>query len=226
MGTITYTIPVAGSTSFSIAAGEVDTALQALLTLLNGNVDTNNLSPTAAIADTQLGAPVSAVRRLLLQASSEVPSTTAAGTYLLAPNGVVASGSAFGGVFPPIWAADSGLSSQPQDFQVAGRSGFARIRAVVFVNQVAPAVTFTMGLYPITATGSGSGQVPLTFSSVLAGSTVAVATPAIGSITAVESAQFALPTAAGVYALGVQFSGTITANSGVGISAQLFGYNA
>lgn len=50
MGTITYTIPTAGATSFSVAAAEVDTGLQTILTWANGNIDAVNLSALLAQA--------------------------------------------------------------------------------------------------------------------------------------------------------------------------------
>lgn len=50
MGTISYTIPTAGSTLNSIADPEIATALQTLLTWANGNVDAVNLSAALAQA--------------------------------------------------------------------------------------------------------------------------------------------------------------------------------
>lgn len=48
MGTITYTIPTAGSTLNSIADPQVSTALQTILTWANGNIDAVNLSALLA----------------------------------------------------------------------------------------------------------------------------------------------------------------------------------
>jgi hypothetical protein len=50
MGTISYTIPTAGSTANSVADPEVATALQTLLTWANGNIDAVNLSAALAQA--------------------------------------------------------------------------------------------------------------------------------------------------------------------------------
>lgn len=223
MTTLSYTVPTAGSTLNSVADPEIASALNAILTWSTA-IDTNNLSASANIADSQLAAPASAVRKLVLQAGGQVTGGTG-GIYLLYPNGAILSGTLVGGSFPALWSADSGLSSQPQDFQLSGRSAYARVRAAVCVNGTAPTVNFTIGLYPVTSSG-GAGQVALTAGTVLSGSTVAVTTPGASSVTGVETAQFALPTSAATYALGVNVSGAPAANSAVGISAQLYAYNA
>lgn len=198
---------------------KVNNSLTAISTWGNGNV-----------LDTDLNSPNNSVRRVLLQASAWAAGAVVTGDYLVgfqtASPSLYASGTNTTSTFP-IWGADSGVSSQPQDFQVANKTATARVRGTMMVNATAPGVTFTLGLYQITATGGGAGLFTLTFGTALAGSTVALATPAIGSRTTVESAAFALPSSAAVYALGVNVSGgTMAANSMVQITSQLLAYNA
>jgi hypothetical protein len=84
----------------------------------------------------------------------------------------------------------------------------------VVPNAVAPAVTFTAGLYPLStfAGPAGAGPTVATLGAVTTGSTAAVATPgALTRVTAV-SGDFNIP-AAGPYALGVVVSGSPAATS-------------
>lgn len=230
MGTITYTIPTNGTLN-STADPQVATALTTIQTLVNGNIDTNNLSPTAAIADTQLSAPVSAVRKLLFQASAIFPAGTTNGTYLLCPSGAaLLSGASSSTTLPVCFAADSGLTNgaanQPLDFPVAGRTAYGRLRLTAQTNTVSPALTgFTTSLYPVTVAGT-AGALSVTAGAAVAGSTLTLLTLNASSNVGIETSQFAMPTSAGVYAIGVSPGGTVAANSILSVTAQLYGYNA
>lgn len=72
MGTISYTVPVAGTDLNSVADPEIATALTTLLTFANGNVDVVNLSATAQTALKASGA---------WQSLSLASGTTAAAGY-------------------------------------------------------------------------------------------------------------------------------------------------
>lgn len=168
--------------------------------------------------------PNNGVRRLLLQATGAAIGNQAAGDWIFLPSGaMVTSGGSSGQAGVAIWPGDSGLSSQPQDFQVSGQTTFGRIRASLAPNATSAGITVTFGLYPITATGGATGIMSYTFGSALSGSTVALS--AAGSIAAGESGQFALPSS-GFWALGVNLSGILPSAAVINLTAQLYGYNA
>lgn len=101
----------------------------------------------------------------------------------------------------------------PDDFSVAGYSTKLRLVAACAVNDTAPAMTLTIGLYPVTNLTGGVNVNNPNFGTVISGSTIAFASPAANS----ESAQtytsdFNLP-AEGWYGLGVNASAAMAANS-------------
>ena len=94
----------------------------------------------------------------------------------------------------------------PARYTAGSRAVKLRVR-FAYLNGPSPQpTTFTAGLYPITAIGSGG---TLTAGTVTSGSTVAVATPAANATSAPDSGDFAAPTA-GFYVLGVNLAGTAT----------------
>lgn len=102
-----------------------------------------------------------------------------------------------------------------------------RIKAQIYVNDVAPTGNFTFGLHPITrpATSGGAGLVIYTIGAAVAGSTVAINTPAADSSNQAESADFAMP-ADGHYCIGVVTSAPVAASSHLHLSALLQMRNA
>lgn len=211
---LSITVPVIGQPS-STEAPKVDNNFTNIAAWANGNVD-----------DGDLKSPNNAVRRLLLQSqSNQVTNSSTAGDYVMGSggaSGLLATGSA-PTVTPPLWIGDAGLSGQPKDFVVASKTAYMRIRAAVLVGGLgAPGITFTFGLYPIASLGSAGVW---TIGSVASGSTIAIASPTLGAAAVAESAQFTMPTT-GVYALGVNLSGTPSASSINYLTAQLYGYNA
>lgn len=163
-------------------------------------------------------------RKLTLQASGGAIGNQAAGDWVFLPSGaMVTSGGSSGQAGVAIWPGDSGLSSQPQDFQVPGRTAYGRIRGSLAPNATSAGVTVTFGLYQITGSGGATGSISYTFGSALAGSTVAIA--AAGSIAAGESGQFALPST-GFWALGINLSGIVPAAAVISLTTQLYSYNA
>jgi hypothetical protein len=182
--------------------------------VINGGIDTNNLSSSAGIKDTQLANPNNGVRRLLLQDSNLVSGSVTGGPYQISQS-------------PPVWVGDAGLSSQPTDFQVAGKTAYARVRVAVLTNNTAPGATLTFGLYPITAVTGGSGVFGYGYGSAVSGSTIAVNPASGGGWYGAESGQFALPlTATAFYLLGVNWSANQAAASVISMTAQLYAYNA
>lgn len=193
----------------------------------------NNFTNIAAwvsggIPDTDLASPNNSVRRLMLQSSGLAAAPFGFGVggtdY---PIQVTIGGATFVSNF---WAPDAGLSSQPADFSVAGKSRKARIRGVVCVNATTPSLNATLGLYQITGVaGASSAGITITFGAAIAGSTVSLTNPVGSSITQVETAEFSLPTAGNPCFLGVNLaggSGSMAANSVVYFTSQLYAYNA
>jgi hypothetical protein len=97
-----------------------------------------------------------------------------------------------------------------------------RVRVNVACNDVAPGGNYTFGLHPVTrpATSGAAGVGIFTIGAAVAGSTVAVNTPAADSHTNAVGADFALP-ANGFYVLGMVSSGAVAASAHMLLSAAL-----
>lgn len=107
----------------------------------------------------------------------------------------------------------------PADFAISGYTTQIRLRATIYTNATAPAVTFTMGWYPVTFAGGVGNLIP-TLGTVVSGTTVAIASPAaLSAVTGVSSA-ITMP-AAGAYSPGVVYSGTPAANSYQAVMVEL-----
>lgn len=110
------------------------------------------------------------------------------------------------------------------DFQaINGLPPKLRIRAQIYVNDVAPTGNFTFGLFPVTrpSTSGGTGLVIYTIGTVVTGSNGATfTTPAADSILTAVSADFTVP-ANGHYIIGVVTTQTVATNSHVHLSSQL-----
>jgi hypothetical protein len=102
-----------------------------------------------------------------------------------------------------------------------------RVRAQLYVNDVAPTGNFTFGLHPVTrpATSGGAGLVIYTIGAAVSGSTVTVNTPAADSSNILAGSDFALP-ANGHYVLGVVTTATVATSSHLHMSASLQMRNA
>jgi hypothetical protein len=106
------------------------------------------------------------------------------------------------------------------DFAISGRTLKLRVRAQVYTNATAPAITFTAGLFPVSSVTGGVQSFQATLGAVTSGSTVAIATPSASTSNQGNSGDFVFP-ADGHYVLGVTFSGTIAGNASGLICAQL-----
>lgn len=114
------------------------------------------------------------------------------------------------------------IDLDPAEFAANARVTKLNLRLTVVPNAVAPAVTFTGGLYPIStyAGASGVAPVPASIGAVVTGSTVPIATPAAVTRVTATSGDFNIP-AAGAYAMGVTVSGTPAAGSITALMAEL-----
>ena len=110
----------------------------------------------------------------------------------------------------------------PADYPTVGSlTTKLRIRGQILVNNTAPTRTFTLGLYPVTSPAGGAGAFTFTLGTVVTGSDGAtVASPAANSITNMVGSDFAIPSA-GLYAIGIVYSGALAANCVIMINAQL-----
>jgi hypothetical protein len=132
------------------------------------------------------------------------------GTFVIVPGGngtgVVASSGATAGLgmfyVDPAWVTAS------------TRSNYWRVQAGVLVNNTAPTVNFTVGLYPVSSPAGGAAAMTMTLGTVVTGSTCVFNTPGANSETAANSGDFAAG-AAGWYCFGVVVSGASAANSAI-----------
>lgn len=110
----------------------------------------------------------------------------------------------------------------PADYAASGRTTKYRLRTMLGVNSVAPAATFTFGMYPVTVAGYGGSGSENTygFGAVVPGSTVVYTTPSASSTAFTASADFT-PPAAGMFAFIVAVSTTPNANSVLDLRASL-----
>lgn len=107
----------------------------------------------------------------------------------------------------------------PADWPGIGTLAY-RLSAVLATNATAPTVSFTYGLYPITAVAGGANVNTMTLGTVVTGSTVLFATPAASTQFQANSGDFT-PPVAGYYCLAMACSGTGAANSAVALGANL-----
>jgi hypothetical protein len=136
------------------------------------------------------------------------------GAYVVGPyNGQVPVAADFG----PMAA----VYLDPADFAAGSRTTKYRVQVLLATNTVSlGTMTFTFGLYPLTAVAGGAGAETGTFGTVQSGSTVAFANPATSLLTQGNSGDFTAP-AAGYYALGFATSAAPAANSRINYSVQL-----
>lgn len=122
----------------------------------------------------------------------------------------------------PITSLVGGLVDwlDPADYAAGSRTVKYRLSVTLLTNNVAPAVTFTAGLYPVTAVAGANNVISATLGTVTSGSTVAFTSPAATSINHDVSTNFTAP-AAGAYIIAVVTSGTTATNSTTGIRARL-----
>lgn len=214
----------------------------AIRTVVNGQLDTNNISPaagilgsqlspsaaiagtqlsaSAAIADTQLASPNNSVYRPLLRSQGVAGDGATAATYFFVTTAnAIATSPVTLVSFSTASAHFASIYLASTDYTVAGKTTKLRVRGVVSENTVTAAITFTFGLYPVTFAGVAD-TLTATLGTVVASSTAAISSPATSASTTATSSDISLPSD-GHYALGVVLSGTVTAQSAVMLSATL-----
>lgn len=143
-----------------------------------------------------------------------------AATFII-PGGSAPTGAS---VVLPITAGTSiyTFNLDPADWTANSRTTKLRIRWHLIANGVAPAQTFTCGLYPISGfSAPGAGVAAgVTFGTVVSGSTAVFTTPALAADTTTLSTEFNCPTA-GSYAFGLVNTGNMAANSALTVYGAL-----
>lgn len=118
--------------------------------------------------------------------------------------------------------AQMGFYIAPAEWAITGMTTKMRLRVLATSNNVAPAITFTFGLYPIATSGGASGAAATIASvgTVVSGSTVAVASPPASARTPFTGSDFNAP-AAGAYVLGFVTTSSMAAGSQVAVSVHV-----
>lgn len=186
-------IPTAGIDNLAVTEAKI----------ANSAVTVNKVA-AATLTDAKLASPNNGVYRTIFTATGAYAVATA-NTYLIRSSDLIATLPASAVAMPP-----AALYLDDADYTVANKSAVLNLRVQHFQNNVAPAITFTYEVRPLTiGTGTSSG-LTFTVGSTLA--TVNVASPAANSATSVATADFAFPTD-GHYAITVTSSGTPAANN-------------
>ncbi len=176
--------------------------------------NTTQVASTAFVA----AAVPNASYRTILDSSGSHIAARVAGTYGLAQSQPAAK-SGTGTLYPlnTIYIAAADYPS------VNGLAPKLRVRAQLYVNDVAPTGNFTFALHPITRPGTsgGAGLNIYTIGAAVASSAATtITTPAADSMNTTVGSDFALP-ADGHYVLGVVTTATVATSSHVHMSASL-----
>lgn len=188
-----------------------------------GNVDntTDANKPISSAVATVLTALLG-LYRIVAQATGSHIAARVAGTYALGQGDPLAiSGT---GTLYPLAVIRIDAADFPTINGVAPK---LRVKVWLAVNDVAPTGNFTFGLHAISRPGTsgGAGLDIFTLAAALAGSTVAINTPAADALSTAASGDFALP-ADGYYVLGVVTTATVAASSHLHMGAVLQARNA
>lgn len=181
---------------------------------VSGKVATANVHASAAITDAQLASPANPAYKNIQILSYVVSASLAANTFYMDSAGTLRVNSALTGNAPVVFHLIAA------DYAVAGKTSKLSMRASCIVNGFGPAMTLTTGLYPVTAITSGSNVMGVTLGTVVAGSTVAFASPSASSINVGVSGDFNFPSD-GLYAIGLVTSGTSASQSATAINSYL-----
>ena len=178
-------------------------------TALNGQLDEINVPNLSAAFTTY---------KRIQRGVAQISSAATANSYGLwlgsidAANRLTIGMSAGGGVF----------YLNPSFYNANSRVTKLNLRLTAIPNAVAPAITFTAGLYPVSTYGGASGAGPTIASvgTIVSGSSTPIASPSAAALTTATSGDFNFP-AAGGYTLIVITNGTPAAGSLTELNAYL-----
>ena len=233
MGQISLNLPQIGLNN-STEDAKIPSDFTTLQTVINGNLDTTNISSTAGITDAQLASPGNSFRKLIFfnigQIQGSLSYSPSGQDFIIPPLGPLISNGTGTSIPVPILPSDSGIASQPQDFQTAGKTTYCRIRGVIAQNATATAVNATVRLLYVTGVGGSSGFVSYTLSPVSGTDCNNVNMSFANTMQPFESGQFALSATANQYfTIGINLSGgtgTTPAASFGAVTAGLYAYTA
>lgn len=209
MTTLSFPLPTVGTTSFSTAAAQVNSALTAIETWANGSVDGVNV--VASLTG----------RRLVAQAAALIPPSTTVGSYFIAADGTLVASGASSSKPVMWWFLDS------TNFAVAGKSSTQLLlRYQLAVNNTAPGASVTVAGQLVAMTFAGAaGNVAPTAGSVAA-ATGNISNPSANSVNNTAESAAVTFGALGASAPIIVISGATTAaNSAMSVLAQLFVLN-
>lgn len=190
---------------------DLNSNLNAITSWANGSVDATNLASSAKPA-TVLGF-YQPLYSLAVGLTGGV-----ATTYFPVADGTLINGFAASAKAP--WIVDLRGTT---DYAVSGLTANMRIRALVAINATAPAINFTLALYPVTGLASAAGQIGIA-SVGTAVAAVACNAPAASSQQVVASSDFTMPS--GLHVIGIGTSGSMAANSYASFTLELQGRHA
>lgn len=169
-----------------------------------------------SLLDTDLASPNNTVYKTVAQVGGLVNAGSAAGTYYFTPGANLTGSGVTNASLPVIFPFTT------TDYAVANKATVFRLAASWVTNNVAPLSTFTLGMYPITASSGGVSSLGITLGAVVAGSNGAlVAAPAATANNKIYSADFSMGASAN-YAFGMAISvATAAASSLTGFNVLL-----
>lgn len=186
--------------------------------IANGTITAGKLASNAAIADSQLASPNNGVYRLLCQETVLfTDSQSSSGTYgnTLSGSTLKVDGSTTTASALRLFYFDDA------DYAISGKTQKLRVRAQCLTNATTPTgLTYTVGLYPISAIAGGADVLVYTAGTVTTGSTIAFSSLTASTKTQNVTSTFTIPSD-GYYVLLVASSGATTADARVAISSQL-----
>jgi hypothetical protein len=199
MTTLTYPHTLVAGTPENV--NDLNDNLNAVTTWAAGNIDATNLAATAKPA-TVLGA-----YRTVHESAFSINAGSTAATYVATVQGTATF------IATPTNIAFSVCPITLADYAVSGLTTQFRVQASTIVNTIAPAVTFTYALAPITSNAGAAGTTSIASVGASLGS-VALASPGASSRTISAGSDFTISSNE-VYVLIVTLSGTTAATSDV-----------
>jgi hypothetical protein len=165
----------------------------------------------ASVTDAKLASPQNGIYHISMRTYGFLTSAnTGTGTFMI--NGSYVASATTGA--SPIYL----LPITGSEYAVAGKTTKLRLRTAWATNNVAPGNTATLGLYPVSVSGTaGAGLWQITLGTVVSGSTVVVTTPGPNTASPVVGSDFTIP-ADGLYTVGVSLSAGGAANSAIQFS--------
>lgn len=207
MTSLSYTVPVAGSTLNSTADPEIATALTAILAWAGGNIDGTNVAATLT------------GRRLVGQATAFLGAAAgSAANYYVNTDGTVGIAGTTATGKPFFW-----WYLDPANYAITGKSNTQFIMRTAIACGTGPSVSVAPQLNALTVGTGGSGTMTPGIGA-LQGSSGST-TPSGTSTTVIEGSAFSL-SGAGAYVPILVLGGTTAANSSTAIVMQLYVVNS